>query len=223
MFFLRRRRVFIGECDGQAVYYDQQTGEALAAPKSFLLNTEGAYKTNAYIPEMVIFLMAGGPGVFGFFSAMSIGVYNWTSLTYILLFWLAEFLLLVAIFERGFYKNVRKAVPTTEKVFYYAVSHNLMVRDEHFDPAKASATVYRIVRWILVLMNLYSIYVIYSYIRLFGQPIETNSDFWGTGIIWCTMILLYNQNNPVRFVKIMKLYSQGKILFKKEPESETSN
>lgn len=223
MFFLRRRRVFIGECDGQAVYYDQQTGEALAAPKSFLLNTEGAYKTNAYIPEMVIFLMAGGPGVFGFFSAMSIGVYNWTSLTYILLFWLAEFLLLVAILERALYKNVRKAVPTTEKVFYYAVSHNLMVRDEHFDPAKASATVYRIVRWILVLMNLYSIYVIYSYIRLFGQPIETNSDFWGTGIIWFTMILLYNQNNPVRFVKIMKLYSQGKILFKKEPESETSN
>ena len=223
MFFLRRRRVFIGECDGQAVYYDQQTGEALAAPKSFLLNTEGAYKTNAYIPEMVIFLMAGGPGVFGFFSAMSIGVYNWTSLTYILLFWLAEFLLLVAIIERALYKNVRKAVPTTEKVFYYAVSHNLMVRDEHFDPAKASATIYRIVRWILVLMNLYSIYVIYSYIRLFGHPIETNSDFWGTGIIWCTMILLYNQNNPVRFVKIMKLYSQGKVRFKEETDSETCN
>ena len=34
MFFLGRRRVFIGECDGQAVYYDQKTGEALAAPKS---------------------------------------------------------------------------------------------------------------------------------------------------------------------------------------------
>ena len=220
MFFLRRRRVFIGECNGQAVYYDQQTGEALAAPKSFLLNTEGAYKTNAYIPEMVIFLMAGGPGVFGFFSAMSIGVYNWTSLTYILLFWLAEFLLLVAIIERALYKNVRKAVPTTEKVFYYAVSHNLMVRDEHFDPAKASATIYRIVRWILVLMNLYSIYVIYSYIRLFGQPIETNSDFWGTGIIWYTMRAFYNQNNPVRFVKIMKLYSQGKVRFKEEGEED---
>ena len=223
MFFLRRRRVFIGECDGQAVYYDQQTGEALAAPKSFLLNTEGAYKTNAYIPEMVIFLMAGGPGVFGFFSAMSIGVYNWTSLTYILLFWLAEFLLLVAIFERGFYKNVRKAVPTTEKVFYYAVSHNLMVRDDHFDPAKASATIYRIFIYIIIAVDIYLVYVFFNYTQKFGQPIETNSDFWGTGIIWCTMILLYNQNNPVRFVKIMKLYSQGKILFKKEPESETSN
>ena len=218
MFFLRRR-VFIGECDGQAVYYDQKTGEALAAPKSFLLNTEGAYKTNAYIPEMVILFMAGGTGGFGFLGAMSIGVYNWTSLTFILLFWLAEFLLLVAILERGLYKNVRKAQLTTEKVFYYAASHNLMVRDEHFDPAKASATVYRIVRWILVLMNLYSIYVIYSYIRLFGQPIETNSDFWGTGIIWYTMIAFYNQNNPVRFVKIMKLYSQGKVIFKEEGES----
>ena len=179
MFFLGRRRVFIGECDGQAVYYDQKTGEALAAPKSRLLNTEKAGDTNSFIPQLVILLLAGGPAISGFFSLKFIGVYNWTSLTYILLFWLAEFLLLVGILERGLYKNVRKAQLTTEKVFYYAASHNLMVRDEHFDPAKASATVYRIVRWILVLMNLYSIYVIYSYIRLFGQPIETNSYFWG--------------------------------------------
>ena len=70
-----------------------------------------------------------------------------------------------------------------------------------------------------MLMNLYSIYVIYSYIRLFGQPIETNSDFWGTGIIWFTIILMYNQNNPIRLVKIMKLYSQGKVLFKEEADS----
>ena len=219
MFFLRRRRVFIGECDGQAVYYDQKTREALAAPKSFLLNTEGARKTNAYIPEMVILFMAGGSGFFGFSLALSIGVYNWTSLTYILLFWLAEFLLLVAILERGLYKNVRRAQLTTEKVFYYAASHNLMVGEDNFDPAKASATVYRIVRWILVLFNFHSIYVIYSCIKSFGQPIETNYEFWGIGIIWFTMILLYNQNNPVRFVKIMKLYSQGKVLFKEEAES----
>lgn len=219
MFFLRRRRVFIGECDGQAVYYDQKTREALAAPKSFLLNTEGARKTNAYIPELVILLIAGGPGVFGFFSAMSIGVYNWTSLTYILLFWLAEFLLLVAILERGLYKNVRKAQPTTEKIFHYAASHNLMIGEENIDPAKCSATIFRIVRWIMVAMNLYSIYVIYHYIQSFGQPIELNQDFWGTGLIWFTIILMYNQNNPIRLVKIMKLYSQGKVLFKEEAES----
>ena len=219
MFFLRRRRVFIGECDGQAVYYDQKTREALAAPKSFLLNTEGARKTNAYIPEMVILFMAGGTGGFGFLAAMSIGVYNWTSLTFILLFWLAEFLLLVGILERGLYKNVRKAQPTTEKIFHYAASHNLMIGEDNFDPAQCSATIFRIVRWILVLFNFHSIYVIYSCIKSFGQPIETNYEFWGIGIIWFTMILLYNQNNPVRFVKIMKLYSEGKVLFKEEAES----
>ena len=223
MFFLRRRRVFIGECDGQAVYYDQQTREALAAPKSFLLNTEGARKTNAYIPELVILLMAGGPAVFGFFSALSIGVYNWTSLTYILLFWLAEFLLMVAILERGLYKNVRKAQPTTEKVFYYAASHNLMVGDENFDPAKSSSTIYRIARYIIIAADIYLVFVFYDYTQKFGQPIETNYGFWIAGFMFYTPFLFYNQNNPVRFVKIMKLYSQGKILFKKETESETCN
>ena len=58
MFFLRRRRVFIGECNGQAVYYDQKTGEALAAPKSKLLNTEKAGDTNAFIPELVVLFLA---------------------------------------------------------------------------------------------------------------------------------------------------------------------
>ena len=86
MFFLGRRRVFIGECNGQAVYYDQKTGEALAAPKSKLLNTEKAGEKNSFIPELVILLLAGGPAISGFFSLKFIGVYNWFSLACILLF-----------------------------------------------------------------------------------------------------------------------------------------
>ena len=58
MFFLGRRRVFIGECNGQAVYYDQKTGEALAAPKSRFLNTESARNTNSFISELVILFLA---------------------------------------------------------------------------------------------------------------------------------------------------------------------
>ena len=91
MFFLGRRRVFIGECDGQAVYYDQKTGDALAAPKSKLLNTEKAGETNTFIPDLVILLLAGGPAVSGFFSLKFVGVYNWFSLACILLFWLMQF------------------------------------------------------------------------------------------------------------------------------------
>ena len=218
MFFLGRRRVFIGECDGQAVYYDQKTREALAAPKSGLLNTEGARKTNAYIPELVILFMASGPGLFGLLGAMSIGVYNWTSLTFILLFWLAEFLFMVAILERGLYKNVRKAQPTTEKVFYYAASHNLMVGEDDFDPAKLSTKIYRIVRFLIIATDIYLLYVFYSCTQKFGQTIEQGYEFWIAGFMFYLLFLFYNQNNPVCFVKIMKLYSQGKVRFKEEQD-----
>ena len=70
-----------------------------------------------------------------------------------------------------------------------------------------------------MLFNFHSIYVIYSCIKSFGQPIETNYGFWIAGFMFYILFLFYNQNNPVRFVKIMKLYSQGKVLFKEEAES----
>ena len=217
MFFLGRRRVFIGECDGQAVYYDQKTGEALAAPKSGLLNTEGARKTNAYIPELVILFMAGGPAVSGFFSLKFVGVYNWFSLACILLFWLMQFFSLVALLERALYKNVRRAQPTTEKAFYYAASHNLFVKNQ-FDPRQLSALPFRFARFAV---NIVSIFYFLYFLTLplkFGQPINEGYGLWFAGMLFFSVFLLYNQNNPVRFVKIMRLYSQGKVRFKEEVE-----
>ena len=219
MFFLRRRRVFIGECDGQAVYYDQQTREALAAPKSRLLNTEKAGDTNSFIPELVILLLAGGPAISGFFSLKFIGVYNWFSLACIFLFWLMQFFSLVALLERALYKNVRRAQPTTEKAFYYAASHNLFVKNQ-FDPRQLSALPFRFARFAV---NIVSIYYFLYFLTLplkFGQPIGDESyGLWLAGLLFFSVFLLYNQNNPVRFVKIMGLYSQGKVLFKEEAES----
>ena len=218
MFFLRRRRVFIGECDGQAVYYDQQTREALAAPKSRLLNTEKAGETNSFIPQLVILLLAGGPVISGFFSLKFIGVYNWFSLACILLFWLMQFFSLVALLERALYKNVRKAQPTTEKAFYYAASHNLFVKNQ-FDPRQLSALPYRFARFVV---NIVSIYYFLYFLILplkFGQPIgDEGYGLCFAGLLFFSVFLLYNQNNPVRFVKIMGLYSQGKIRFKEEAE-----
>ena len=218
MFFLGRRRVFIGECNGQAVYYDQKTGEALAAPKSKLLNTEKAGETNSFIPELVILLLAGGPAISGFFSLKFIGVYNWFSLACILLFWLMQFSLLVVILERALYKNVRKAQPTTEKVFFFAASHNLFVKNQ-FDPRQLSALPYRFARFVV---NIVSIYYFLYFLILplkFGQPIgDEGYGLWFAGLLFFSVFLLYNQNNPVRFVKIMRLYSQGKVRFKEEVE-----
>ena len=217
MFFLGRRRVFIGECDGQAVYYDQKTGEALAAPKSRLLNTEKAGDTNAFIPQLVILLLAGGPAISGFFSLKFIGVYNWFSLACIFLFWLMQFFSLVALLERALYKNVRKAQPTTEKVFYYAASHNLLVKNQ-FDPRQLGTLAFRFVRFAV---NIVSIYYFLYFLTLplkFGQPINEGYGLWFAGLLFFVIFLMYNQNNPVRFVKIMRLYSQEKVRFKEEAE-----
>ena len=217
MFFLGRRRVFIGECNGQAVYYDQKTGEALAAPKSKLLNTEKAGETNSFIPELVILLLAGGPAISGFFSLKFIGVYNWFSLACIFLFWLMQFFSLVALLERALYKNVRKAQPTTEKVFYYAASHNLLVKNQ-FDPRQLGTLAFRFVRFAV---NIVSIYYFLYFLTLplkFGQPINEGYGLWFAGLLFFVIFLMYNQNNPVRFVKIMRLYSQGKVRFKEEVE-----
>ena len=218
MFFLGRRRVFIGECDGQAVYYDQKTGEALAAPKSRLLNTEKAGETNAFIPDLVILLLAGGPAISGFFSLKFIGVYNWFSLACIFLFWLVQFFSLVALLERALYKNVRKAQPTTEKAFYYAASHNLLVKNQ-FDPRQLGTLAFRFARFAV---NIVSIYYFLYFLTLplkFGQPINEGYGLWFAGLLFFVIFLMYNQNNPVRFVKIMRLYSQGKVRFKEEADS----
>lgn len=218
MFFLGRRRVFIGECNGQAVYYDQKTGEALAAPKSRLLNTAGARDTNSFIPELVTLLLAGGPAISGFFSLKFIGVYNWFSLACILLFWLMQFFSLVAILERALYKNIRKVQPTTEQVFYYAASHNLLVKNQ-FDPRQLSALPFRFARFAV---NIVSIYYFLYFLTLplkFGRPIDEGYGLWLAGLLFFSIFILYNQNNPVRFVKIMRLYSQGKVRFKEEVEN----
>ena len=218
MFFLSRRRVFIGECDGQAVYYDQKTGEALVAPKSKLLNTEKAGDTNSFIPELVILLLAGGPAISGFFSLKFIGVYNWFSLACIFLFWLMQFFSLVALLERALYKNVRKAQPTTEKAFYYAASHNLFVKNQ-FDPRQLSALPFRFARFAVNIVSIYYFLYFLLFPLKFGQPIgDEIYGLWFAGLLFFAVFLLYNQNNPVRFVKIMKLYSQGKVRFKEEEE-----
>ena len=219
MFFLRRRRVFIGECDGQAVYYDQKTGEALAAPKSRLLNTEKAGDTNAFIPDLVILLLAGGPAISGFFSLKFIGVYNWFSLACIFLFWLMQFFSLVALLERALYKNVRKAQPTTEKVFYYAASHNLFVKNQ-FDSRQLSALPFRFARFAVNIVSIFYFLYFLTLLLKFGQPIGDESyGLWLAGLLFFSIFLLYNQNNPVRFVKIMRLYSQEKVRFKEEVDS----
>ena len=115
-------------------------------------------------------------------------------------------------------KNVRKAQPTTEKVFYYAASHNLSVKNQ-FDPRQLSALSFRFARFAVNIVSIYYFLYLLIFPLKFGQLIGDESyGLWLAGLLFFSVFLLYNQNNPVRFVKIMGLYSQGKIRFKEEAE-----
>ena len=129
-----------------------------------------------------------------------------------------QFFSLVALLERALYKNVRKAQPTTEKVFYYAASHNLLVKNQ-FDPRQLGTLAFRFARFAV---NIVSIYYFLYFLTLplkFGQPINESYALWFAGMLFFTIFLMYNQNNPVRFVKVMRLYSQGKVRFKEEADN----
>ena len=97
-----------------------------------------------------------------------------------------------------------------------------MVGEENFDPAKLSTKIFRIVRFLIVATNIYLLYVFYSYTQKFGQETELGYEFWIAGLLLFALVLVYNQNNPVRFVKIMRLYSQGKVRFKKEQDESVA-
>ena len=87
-----------------------------------------------------------------------------------------------------------------------------------FDPRELSALPYRFARFVV---NIVSIYYFLYFLTLplkFGQPIDEGYTLWFAGLLFFSVFLLYNQNNPVCFVKIMRLYSQGKVRFKEEVE-----
>ena len=129
-----------------------------------------------------------------------------------------QFFSLVALLERALYKKCSQSTADDREAFYYAASHNLFVKNQ-FDPRQLSALPFRFARFVV---NIVSIYYFLYFLILplkFGQPIgDEGYGLWFAGLLFFSVFLLYNQNNPVRFVKIMRLYSQGKVRFKEEVE-----
>ena len=113
----------------------------------------------------------------------------------------------------------QKETTSTEKVFYYAASHNLLVKNQ-FDPRQLGTLAFRFVRFAVNIVSIYYFLYLLLFPLKFGQPIGDESyGLWFAGILFFTIFLMYNQNNPVRFVKIMRLYSQGKVRFKEEVDN----
>ena len=87
-----------------------------------------------------------------------------------------------------------------------------------FDPRELSALPYRFARFVVNIVSIYCFLYFLTHPLKFGQPLDEGYGLWFAGLLFFAVFLLYNQNNPVRFVKIMRLYSQGKVRFKEEVE-----
>lgn len=118
-----RRIMYIGEYGGDAVYLDLKKNIPLKAPKSALLNTEKARACNkwTFSLSMLITIVLGVIGVSWVKNSDS---NNMLICKVVFLVSTLISILLYFILKRGLYKNVKKAKPTTRKVFASAMKNN---------------------------------------------------------------------------------------------------
>ena len=219
MFFLRRRRVFIGECDGQAVYYDQKTREALAAPKSKLLDTEKSSRMNRHIPLLVVLFMASGSGISSFFSLFLQGTYSMTAFWSVILIWIAEFAFITLLVERALYRNVNKAQVTTQTVclttMIYPDDEN-QDEEEKTEKKGFSKGAFLYFNALLFTAPAVGFYYVYDFVSRFkdllGQPIGGEIfKIIFAGLLLGVAFVGFNQNNFVRILKLSQRFEEGEI------------
>ena len=219
MFFLRRRRVFIGECDGQAVYYDQKTREALAAPKSKLLDTEKSSRMNRHIPLLVVLFIASGSGISSFFSLFLQGTYSMTTFWSVILIWIAEFAFITILVERALYRNVNRAQVTTQTVCLVTMEKSDEAKDMEAEmemSEKDSRNATRLIKGLIFLVPLvgffYAYDFIFNYKDLLGNPIGGEIfKIIATGLLLGLSFVIYNQNNLTKSFDILDLFRAGKL------------
>ena len=215
MFFLRRRRVFIGECDGQAVYYDQKTREALAAPKSKLLDTEKSSRMNRHIPLLVVLFMASGGGLTSFFSLFVQGTYSMTTFWSVILIWLGEFAFITILVERALYRNVNIAQVTTQKVCLFTICDSEDLKEKNLsEKEKRNHTfLFNALLFTIPAVGFYYVYDFISHFKdLLGQPIGGEIfKIIATGLLLGLSFVIYNQNNLTKSFDILDLFRAGKL------------
>ncbi|MGT2739475.1 hypothetical protein [Streptococcus pantholopis] len=207
----------MGDYAGKAIYYDRKTKEAVYAPKSFLLNTEGAKRTNTLIPMLVVLFMFSCTNLFMIKKLFNMGTYTEKTLYYIVLIWLIESIFLVGIVELALYKNVRTAKLATEYAFRQATFKNLISEQRNGKTEQGNIIYMKVLSAIILLLLLLPVVYVITYQDLIGKAI--GNEIFRTiilGLVIPVNIIVFNQNSPVRFFKTMQLYNQNKIKFKEE-------
>lgn len=221
-----RKIIFIGQSGDEAVYYNTRTKEALAADKSVLLNTEGARKTNkAIIPLMLVFIFLGLIGGMIAIPAFSGFRYSsWMVLPYIS----AQFFVFfgfIWMMEEALYKEVKQVQGASSQQFAKAVDSNLFW--ENFSNKKVTFGKMFIFMIVMLLVFMTTIVIfaaaIPSIIDSFNkqEPFDIQIFFSLLAALFPGLLYLFLfQNNPIRWLLVVRKYEQGKVIFAEDKEKK---
>ena len=212
-----RKIIYIGEANGQAVYFDTKNKLALAAPKSSLLDTKRSQKHWKYIIVLLIILFA--LRLIHYLVPLTnpfTTKYTLATLIYLFLIWSIEIIGFPFLIERALYKNVKTALPTNKQVFRTAIYSNLFWNN--FSDKKVSKKK-KCWAWcftlIMTVVSLTAPAVGAIAFKMLGKNIGSEMVMISfLGLLPAVTILLIWQNNIIRWLTVVEYYQNRKITWK---------
>ncbi len=220
-----RKKIFIGRYKKQAIYYDIKEKQVYEAPKSPRLTSYHPYKAGKFYGTCgALFLM----GISKVLRRNHIYIFGTSSLsiwTYIAI--IVECVITVGWLlyrmEDKYYKNIVQCTPSSKEKFEIAIKSNPMYKVWLINGI-ASKKAYFIgfckMGAIFILSILAILYIGLSMI-FHKSPIVNNTVFVVSPLLAffpAAFISGIFQNNPLRWVKVVRDYQQGKIKFKEKEE-----
>ena len=213
-----KKVIYIGENEGNAIYFDTKRNIPLKSSKSKLLNTEKTKNNSKYIIVLLTLLFLFRETIYNFLSGVSFqGEYTYKTVIFLVILSALECFILTMFVHRALYKNMNLTELATEKEFDEAIkSNNIwnMFGNKEVTVGK------KVNAWVITLLILViNIGYIFILIDLLGQQIIVSEFFKMAligGFIPFFMILLIWENNLIRWFNVVEKYQKGKVKINKD-------
>ncbi|MCX0355729.1 hypothetical protein LI064_14515 [Clostridium perfringens] len=213
-----KKVIYIGENEGNAIYFDTKRNIPLKSSKSKLLNTEKTKNNSKYIIVLLTLLFLFRETIYNLLSGVSFqGEYTYKTVIFLVILSALECFILTMFVHRALYKNMNLTELATEKEFDEAIkSNNIwnMFGNKEVTVGK------KVNAWVITLLILViNIGYIFILIDLLGQQIIVSEFFKMAligGFIPFFMILLIWENNLIRWFNVVEKYQKGKVKINKD-------
>ncbi len=213
-----KRIIYIGEADGNAIYFDTKKQIPLKAPKSKMLNTKKNNNSsrNIIIILGIILLLGSLGSIITIRPNILSGKYTIDTFILLVLLWGIEFLFLSFLVYRALYKNQNKLSFANSKEFGYAIRNNNywnIFSNKKVTFWKKAGMFLLTVAFIGLTISIVPIaYAINEQSQFLGKAI--GSEIIGIsflGIMPFVCVLFLWINNPVRWLNVVEKYQKRKI------------